>query len=159
MGTALPCRRRPANRICLGRIIVFWTQPEQPIDWCCSRCGDDGTISNWTESIYDLRLQRLSAAESVCDIIVTADIAAALRTLPFLDKDCRRAVFAIRAYNDSRQLALTNTEFDELISAPAAAKPTTSPTGGANDYSTPPMTTSPPPPANPTGYHDGTAWI
>ena len=45
--SALPCRRRPAHRRCPGRIIVVCTHPEAPIGWRCSRCGDDGTISNW----------------------------------------------------------------------------------------------------------------
>jgi hypothetical protein len=119
--TALPCRRRPANHACPGRIVVFWTQPDHPIDWCCSRCGDDGTISNWSTSIYDLRRQQLTAAEPVRDFVIDADTAAALRTLPFLDNDCHRAVFAIRARDNSLHLALTETELDELIDALAAA--------------------------------------
>jgi hypothetical protein len=45
--SALPCRRRPANRRCPGRIIVVCAQPDTPIGWHCSRCGDDGAISNW----------------------------------------------------------------------------------------------------------------
>ncbi|KDE97169.1 conserved hypothetical protein [uncultured Mycobacterium sp.] len=118
--TALPCRRRPANRACLGRITVACAQPEQPIDWCCSHCGDHGTISNWAASIYDLRRQQLSATEPVRDIVVDAATAAVLRSLPFLDKDCQRAVFAIRAYDESLHLALTDTELDELIDALAA---------------------------------------
>ena len=31
--SALPCRRRPANRRCPGRIIVICTQPDTPIGW------------------------------------------------------------------------------------------------------------------------------
>lgn len=118
--TALPCRRRPGNRACPGRVIVMWTQPERPIDWCCSRCGDDGTISNWAGSLYDLRRPRLTAAEPLHDIVIDADTAAALRNLPFLDSDCHRAVFAVQAQGNALHLALNDTELDELLDSLAA---------------------------------------
>ena len=35
--TALPCRRRPANCRCPGRIIVLRAQPGASIRWNCSR--------------------------------------------------------------------------------------------------------------------------
>ena len=118
--SALPCRRRPANRPCPGRIIVICTQPDTPIGWRCSRCGDDGTISNWASTPFDLRRQQLAVAEPLHEIVLDADNAAALRTLPFLDIDCQRAVFAIRARDNRLHLAITDTELDELIVAVAA---------------------------------------
>jgi hypothetical protein len=118
--SALPCRRRPANRPCPGRIIVICTQPDTPIGWQCSRCGDDGTISNWATTPYDLRRQQLAVAEPLHDIVLDTDIAAALRTLPFLDIDCQRAVFAIRSHDNRLHLAITDTELDELTGAVAA---------------------------------------
>lgn len=118
--TALPCRRRPAHRACPGRIVVSWTQPEHPINWCCSHCDDAGTITNWATSIYDLRRQQLTASEPVQDVVVDTDTAAALRTLPFLDHDCQRAVFAIRALGNELHLTVTDTELDDLIDSLAA---------------------------------------
>jgi hypothetical protein len=118
--TALPCRRRPANRRCPGRIIVACSQPNTPISWRCSRCGDDGTISNWATTPYDLRRHHLSVAKPLHDIIINTEIAATLRTLAFLDINCQRAIFAIRAHENSLHLALTDTDLDELIGAVAA---------------------------------------
>ncbi len=118
--SALPCRRRPANRPCPGRIIVICSQPDTPIGWQCSSCGDDGTISNWADTPFDLRRQQLAVAETLHEIVLDAEIAAALRALPFLDTDCQRAVFAIRAHDNSLYLAVTDTELDELIGAVAA---------------------------------------
>lgn len=118
--TALPCRRRPAHRACPGRIVVSWTQPEHPINWCCSHCDDAGTITNWATSIYDLRRQQLTASEPVQDVVVDTDTAAALRTLPFLNHDCQRAVFAIRALGNELHLTVTDTELDDLIDSLAA---------------------------------------
>lgn len=118
--TALPCRRRPANRRCPGRIMVICPDPDQPIGWRCSHCDDDGTISNWAGSIYDLRRQKLTAAQPRRDILIDADTAAILRTLPLLDNDCQRAVFAIHSDDNELHLAMTEIELDELIDALAA---------------------------------------
>lgn len=62
---------------------------DQPIGWHCSHCGVDGTISNWAGSIYDLRRRQLTAAQPRRDILIDADTAAILRTLPFLNNDCQ----------------------------------------------------------------------
>lgn len=118
--TALPCPRRPGNRRCPGRISVACPQSDHPIGWRCSHCGDDGTISNWAGSIYDLRRQQLAMTQPHRDIIVDTETAATLRTLPFLDNDCQRAVFAIRADDSALHLVLTDTELDDLIDALAA---------------------------------------
>ena len=48
--SALPCRRRPANRRCPGRMVVLRTEPPAPIRWQCSVCDDEGVISNWAGS-------------------------------------------------------------------------------------------------------------
>ena len=118
--TALPCRRRPGRRGGPGRITVSWTQPERPIDWACRRCGDDGTVSNWAGTIYDLRRTGVSAAEPARAIVVDTATAAALRSLPFLDSDCHRAVFAIRVHEGALHLVVTDDELDELVDALAA---------------------------------------
>ena len=118
--SALPCRRRPANRPCPGRIVVICTRPDMPIGWQCSSCGDDGTISNWADTPFDVRRRQLAVAEPLHEIVLDAEIAAALRALLFLDIDCQRAVFAIRAHDSRHHLAVTHPELDELIGAVAA---------------------------------------
>jgi hypothetical protein len=118
--SALPCRRRPANRRCPGRIIVQRTQPSTPIRWRCSICGDDGTISNWEESPVDLRRQRLVLIDSVNEIVIPNEVAATLRDLQLLDTDCERTVFAIRAHNNNAILVATDEHLDELIGSVAA---------------------------------------
>jgi hypothetical protein len=99
---------------------VARADPDQPIGWRCSQCGDDGTISNWAGSIYDLRRQQLTATQPRRDILIDPDTAAILRTLPFLDNDCQRAIFAIRAQGSELHLAMTEVELDELVDALAA---------------------------------------
>ena len=118
--SALPCRRRPGNRACPGRLIVLRTDPSTPIRWQCSACDDTGVISNWEDSPFDLRRRGLAVAEPANDIIVTNDIAAALRNLQLLDPDCERLVFRIRAHRNCAILSATDEDLEELIGAVAA---------------------------------------
>jgi hypothetical protein len=117
---ALPCRRRPANRRCPGRIIVLRTEPGAPIRWQCSVCDDEGVISNWEDSPFDLRRRRLTLAGAVNEIVIPDESAAALRELRLLDTDCERLVFRIRAHQDGAVLAATDDDLDELIESVAA---------------------------------------
>ena len=118
--SALPCRRRPANRRCPGRMIVLRTEPAAPIRWQCSVCHDEGIISNWADSPFDLRRRRLTLAGPVNEIVISEEAAAALRELRLPDADCERLVFRIRARNDHAVLAATDDDLDELIGFVAA---------------------------------------
>jgi len=118
--SALPCRRRPANRRCPGRMIVLRTQAGAPIRWQCSVCDDEGVISNWEDSAFDLRCRQLTLAEAASEIVIPDEVAAALRGLQLLDTDCERLVFRIRAHNDHAVLAATGDDLDELIGFVAA---------------------------------------
>jgi hypothetical protein len=118
--SALPCRRRPANRRCPGRMIVQWTDAGAPIRWQCSVCHDEGVISNWEDSPFDLRRRQLTLAEAASEIVIPDEVAAALRGLQLLDTDCERLVFRIRARNDHAILAATVDDLDALIGFVAA---------------------------------------
>ena len=118
--SALPCRRRPANRRCRGRITLLPTQPDGPIRWRCSACDDEGIISNWQDSPFDLRRRRLTLAGAIHEIVISEEVAAALRELELLDPDCERLVFAIRAHHDGAVLAATDDDLEELIGFVAA---------------------------------------
>jgi hypothetical protein len=118
--SALPCRRRPANRRCPGRMIVLWTEAGAPIRWQCSACADEGMISNWEDSPFDLRRRQLTLAEATSEIVILGEVAAALRGMQLLDADCERVVFRIRAKGDHAILAATSDDLDELIGFVAA---------------------------------------
>ena len=119
--SALPCRRRPANRACPGRMIVLRTESDAPIRWRCSVCDDTGVISNWEDSPFDLRRRALTVAEPANDIVITNEIAAALRELKLLDPDCERLIFRIRAHRGNGAiLTATDEDLDQLIGAVAA---------------------------------------
>lgn len=118
--SALPCRRRPANRRCPGRLIVHRGEPGSPIDWRCSACGDDGVINNWEETPFDLRRRRPILVGAAHKIVLPHEVAAALRELLFLDTELERLVFGIRTHSGDAILAATDEQLDELIDAVAA---------------------------------------
>ena len=118
--TALPCRRRPGNRACPGRMIVLRSEPDAPIQWQCSVCEDSGMISNWQDSPFDLRRRVLRVAEAANDITIPNEVAAALRELQLLDTDCERLVFRIRSYENAALLTATDDDLEALIEAVAA---------------------------------------
>jgi len=118
--SALPCRRRPGNRRCPGRMIVLRTEPPAPIRWQCSICADEGIISNWADSPFDLRRRRLTLAHPVNELVIPDEVAAVLRELQLPDADCERVVFRIRAHDGGAVLPATAGDLDELIGFVAA---------------------------------------
>jgi hypothetical protein len=118
--TALPCRRRPGNGRCPGRMIVLRTEAGAPIRWQCSACEDEGVISNWEDTPFDLRRRQLTLAKATREIAIPDEVAAALRELQLLDTDCERLVFAIRARDGHAILPATDDDLDELIGFVAA---------------------------------------
>jgi hypothetical protein len=96
------------------------SEPGSSIRWRCSVCGDEGVISNWEESPFDLRRRRLALIGAVHEIAIPNEVAAALRELRLLDTDCERLVFGIRAHNRGAILEVTDEQLDELIESVAA---------------------------------------
>ena len=101
-------------------MIVLWTELGAPIRWQCSVCDDEGVISNWEDTPFDLRRRQLALADPVHQIAIPAEVAAALRELRLLDPDCERLVFQLRAHHDGAILAATDDDLDELIGFVAA---------------------------------------
>ncbi len=100
--SALPCRRRPAHRPCNGRLVVLRPGPPAPIHWECSVCGDEGLISGWEDSPFDLRRRGLTLTGAVNEVLLPAAVTATLRELQLLDIDCERLVYRIRVDGDTR---------------------------------------------------------
>ena len=99
---------------------IVRTEPAAPIRWQCSVCDDEGVISNWEDSPYDLRRRKLALAGVVNEIIIDDETAATLRDLQLLDPDCERLVFGMRARANGAALAVTEDDLDELIGFVAA---------------------------------------
>ena len=101
-------------------IAMVGAQASAPIRWWCSVCDDEGVISNWADSPYDLRRRRLSLAGDVDEVIVSDKTAAVLRDLVLLVPDCERLVFGMRARSDGAALLTSADDLEELIGFVAA---------------------------------------
>lgn len=53
--TSVRCTRRPGRKPCQGRIQVVRLDVPPSIEWWCAVCGDDGVVSGWEASPFDLR--------------------------------------------------------------------------------------------------------
>jgi hypothetical protein len=119
--SALTCRRRPANRPCAGHIAVFRADLPAPIEWRCTACSDEGGISGWEDSLYDLRQPRSSSDEEPRrETLLTDELAATLRELMYLDVECERIVFQMHSPGKGTVLTASAEELDELLGFIAA---------------------------------------
>jgi hypothetical protein len=118
--SALPCARRPGHRACPGRMILRRSEPPSAIHWRCSGCDDEGVISAWEHSPYDLRRPTPTVTGLVREITTTEPVAAALRDLQLLDTDSARVVYGIRVDGTRLILTATDDELDELTGQLAA---------------------------------------
>ena len=50
----IACRRRPGRKRCKGKIEVDFRYPDFAILWNCPVCGDEGIISGWEGTHWDL---------------------------------------------------------------------------------------------------------
>ena len=101
-------------------MMLLRAEAAAPIRWQCSVCDDTGVISNWEDSLFDLRRRRLVVAEPSKYIVVAHEVEAALRDLRLLDPECERLVFRIRAEDADAVLSATDDELEDLIGAAAA---------------------------------------
>lgn len=119
--SALRCTRRPGRRPCPGHLGLFRSDVPQSIEWWCTSCGDEGVISGWERSPFDLRafgVHRVRA--DVRRVVVPAEVAAVLRSLRLVDTDGERLVFRATPTDEGVVLTGGDDEFEELLGYIAA---------------------------------------
>ncbi len=120
--SALRCGRRPGRQPCPGRVAVLRIDVPPSVEWQCTSCGDEGVISGWEHSPFDLRGHTTDFVRPGDDVELVIDdqVAATLRSLTLLDSTSERVVF--RARTSERGIILTSREDDvtELIDSVAA---------------------------------------
>ena len=119
--TALTCDRRPGRRPCAGHLAVLRTDVPPSIAWGCTSCGDEGVISGWEGSPYDLRSRRQRARSAdVRRVVIPAAAAATLRELQLLDSETERLVFRAEASEEGIVLVGDDDDLEELTGYVAA---------------------------------------
>ncbi len=119
--SALPCGRRPDRRPCRGHLRVLRTDVPPSIEWRCTSCGDDGVISGWERSPFDLRPRSIDPRPTeTVRVMIPAEVAATLRGLMLLDTASERLVFRARVADEGVVLSGDEDHFDELIDYVAA---------------------------------------
>jgi hypothetical protein len=92
-----------------------------PIRWQCTSCGDEGVISGWEDSLFDLRAPRSCPDdEPKLETLLTDNVAATLRDLRFLDADGERRLFRMRSATEGIVLVASVDQLDELVGMVAA---------------------------------------
>jgi len=93
------------------------------IEWRCTACGDEGIISGWEGSVFDLRRRRpeLVSMPSI-RVVIPAEVAATLRNLVLVDTAGERLVFRARLADDadSAVFAAGDDDLEELLGYVAA---------------------------------------
>jgi hypothetical protein len=119
--SALACDRRPGRRRCPGNIEIRRTDSPASIEWRCTWCEDEGLISGWERSPYDLRrLRPVAVSDRGRCIVVPAEVAATLRDLRLVDQDTERLIFCARAADEGAAFVGDDEEFDEVLGHVAA---------------------------------------
>jgi len=121
--STLRCGRRPGRQPCPGHVEVMRIDVPPSIEWQCTSCGDDGVISGWEHSPFDLRRHTTNSARPSDDVevIIDAQVADTLRSLMLIDSTSERLLFrARRSEHDIIILRGNEDEFDELIGHVAA---------------------------------------
>lgn len=78
-------------------------------------------ISGWEGTYCDVRAPRPRRHDgAVAEVVVSDEVAAALRDLRLLDAECERLVFRARAADDGVVLTTDDEELDEAIGFVAA---------------------------------------
>ncbi len=119
--SALTCDRRPGHKSCPGHIALFRSDIPASIEWRCTACGDEGVISGWERSPFDLRRRREDPSSGdTLAIAIPSEVAATLRTLLLLDTTTERIVFQARASTEGIVLVTDGDDLDELTGYIAA---------------------------------------
>lgn len=119
--SALRCRRRPGRRACPGHLVVLRADLPAPIEWACSSCADQGTISGWEGSAFDLRRSGSTRnGEPGPEVMVSDEVVDTLRSVLLLDPDSERVVFSARGTHDGALLAGDEAALEELAGFVAA---------------------------------------
>jgi hypothetical protein len=113
IATGLACHRRPGHKPCSGWLLVRRAEAAARIEWACPVCSDEGVISGWEGSPWDL-----SPALSTNDeraALLSIDQYRRLLGLRLLDTDSLRVVYAARRTGVGVMVSASEEDLENLI--------------------------------------------
>lgn len=114
--TKTRCRRRPGHKACSGRIDVMLTEVPAQIRWVCPECGDNGIVTHWQGTPWDLTPRSRSEPEPPrVDIVLTGMEHRAIQKIDILDQPTREVVDAARETADGMVIRCTDEQLDDLV--------------------------------------------
>lgn len=119
--SALRCNRRPGHVACPGHLALRRTDVPASIAWRCTSCDDEGIISGWEGSPFDLRPRSIDPGPTTgVQVVVSAEVAGTLRSLMLLDTASERLVFRAQLVEGVIVLSGDEDDLDELAGYVAA---------------------------------------
>lgn len=114
-------RTATGRRPCPGHLAVSRTDVPPSIRWWCTSCGDEGVISGWEQSPFDLRSRGTDHRPArALRAVIPSEVAATLRSLMFLDAASERLVFRASLSDDGIVIAGDQDDLEDLIDSVAA---------------------------------------
>jgi len=95
IATGLACHRRPGCKPCSGKLLVRRAEAAARIEWACPACSDEGVISGWEGSPWDLS-PALATDDHERVALLSIDQYGRLLGRRLLDTDSLRVVYAAR---------------------------------------------------------------
>jgi hypothetical protein len=114
IATALACHRRPGRKPCPGRLLVRRAEAPARIEWACPACGEEGVISGWEGSPWDLS-PALTTDGDERVALLSSDQYRRLLGLRLLDTDSLRVVYAARLTGAGVVVSASEEDLDNLI--------------------------------------------
>jgi hypothetical protein len=95
IATGLACHRRPGRKPCPGKLLVRRAEAPAQIEWACPACSEEGVISGWEGSSWDLS-PALATDGDERAALLSIDQYRRLLGLRLLDANSLRVVYAAR---------------------------------------------------------------
>ncbi|MFW6105021.1 MAG: hypothetical protein ACOC7P_00400 [Chloroflexota bacterium] len=113
---ALPCRRRPGRVRCPGHLLIRRDAGSGVILWHCSRCDDQGQISNWEGTSWDLSkwVMERHPQQELYELIVSEDELQELKRSVVLNPECQCLLYSAVVAHGGIVIRATLEEFEEL---------------------------------------------
>jgi len=113
---ALFCRRRPGRIQCPGHLQILRDRVSNAISWHCSRCDDQGEISNWEGTSWNFSrwVPDRSDNQKLHELVVTEDELRELKRSLVLSPDCECLLYGAVIAHGGIVIRATLEEFEEL---------------------------------------------